>query len=87
MAIVTMQDALMALKNSEAENKVLRAFVKDLMRVGLRTDLNPTKTCRKDWNENEEWWHLYLRQANDDLKARAARALKIAGGELPGETP
>lgn len=46
-------------------------FVHDLSTHGLRFDLSPTH----DLNRPEEFWHHYLKRADDSIKERATSAL------------
>ncbi len=66
----------------EDPRDALVLFVRDLGQYGLRTDLTPTKRMRsgdEGWDRNEEFWHSYLKRADDGLRAAAKQALKEAG--------
>jgi hypothetical protein len=61
---------------------VLAAALKDLAENGLRTDLTPTKRMRhgdEGWDENEKFWHTYLKRADDYVRAFAREKLEEAG--------
>ena len=56
----------------------LEDFVFDLMKHGLRFDLNPTH----DLSDPERFWHGYIRRVEQVIRERAQKALEADNKKL-----
>ena len=65
------------------ENKRMKEALERIAARGCHHDLNPTKlmqlsgdpATQKEYFENEQWWHDYLRSADNSVRDIAKRAL------------
>lgn len=76
MLICTLLELVEAYIPARSKLRNLKEVLEDMKTHGTRFDMHPTKVLDENSSdENEAWWHNYIKRIDESIKARATAVL------------